>query len=828
MGEVCPYCHSDEIPLVSTTSSKTSVKITDNAGKSAAAVRQGPGERPQKTQIQRQQKSEAANVEGNQQMTPVWGEQVVHCDGCDRPCHLRCIFGAHGASRSQPAQQHEQQKLEEVAQQMNEQEKDRQEQNIQEGQQPQKHRQGRQQQPKEPLMHPEGLLQTDAPASIQEPPDPSSFSEGLNDASSASPQATQPFPEFGVISGGESVDDVYRWFVEGDCKWFCCVCRLQWERMATAMNFSVDWRARKVLSEGNPLLSPFFSDVGTTSIVAPKSRKGQVEQTNTRDGSYRPGTQAVVGAAGSKRRGCNVRANGLSAHSKRPKRGTTESSSSYLSRNLKGVFGTNACEGCHQETFSSTKGGRDSRQETDGSDSQRGEVSGWEAGASMGSAPPCVVDAEPPFSDAAKRTGEAGESFSSCQADFKTARLSEKLTEATPLTRPEEVPVNLAVHGSETPQIVKEDVDAVSALPIGTSSVSPGCRKTRDGTKNGEPTDVRPSDADGGVEKKHANGLVIEEAMRVYKNSSEKRQNSKMQPCPVALTPEEYSSEELLGCRTDMPVEPRALLGSLQPCVHCYKLYGTKASVEVCRLTKRHLASNWDHPHFVSPAQIQDALLTCFQDALLTVQKEHQQKLQKLFDNMTPLQRGANMNALMVGNRQPRIHENAARRSAENTQKPQVHETETVWKGSIPLLCVTLGKTRVDYQFPDGPSKKKWYYGVVSNYQAISSKVADADAERNSEGRKEDEKEKKITYYTNQFRIDYNDGDFQTVPPHELIEMLIETGPGSKLDGRKAITTTPLVKMLSPELKRASRRVNQLVRETNRKGCVVESESDDE
>ncbi|CDJ30837.1 uncharacterized protein EMH_0061660 [Eimeria mitis] len=289
------------------------------------------------------------------------------------------------------------------------------------------------------------------------------------------------------------------------------------------------------------------------------------------------------------------------------------------------------------------------------------------------------------------------------------------------------------------PWVVKGDTEAEPSVLTDRDDSSSGCKANGDAApRSVEPTDIRGSNGDGSVEKRHTSSLVIEEAMRVYKNSSEKKQNSKMQPCPVALTPEEYSSEELLGCRTDMLVEPRALLGSLQPCVHCYKLYGAKASVEVCRLTKRHLASNWDHPHFVSPAQIQDALLTCFQ------------------------------------------------------------------------------------------SKKKWYYGVVSNYQAISSKVTDVDLERSGEYSKVDEKEKKITYYTNQFRIDYDDGDFQTVPPHELIEMLIETGPGSKLDGRKAITTTPLVKMLSPELRRANRQVNQLVRETNKKGCVVDSDSDEE
>lgn len=822
MGEVCPYCHSDEIPLVSSTSAKHSVKVVGAGGKPAAG-------KPQKPQNQGQQKTEATDVTGYGQTPCTWGEQVVHCDGCDRPCHLRCIFGVHGADRHQDAQQQEQLQPEQATRNKNPQQRDPQ--NPQKEQEPpQEQWQDGQQQPDGVLKH-EQPVHIDTSASIQDPRSPLSPSGGLSDASVGTTKATEPGPKFGVVSGGETVDDVYRWFVEGDCKWFCCVCRLQWERMATAMNFSVDWQARKVLGEGNPLLLPCAGDPGARCMVMSEAQKTHAEQANTRYASYGSSNQDAAAAGGAKRRGCG-RGTGLRAHSKRPRKAATESPSPHFHSRSEGVIGAGTQHECHQESsFSPTKGGHDSRLETGGSvaPGRNADLSDHAAGAASGAAAPYFVEGEPPPSDAPKSTGETGESLSSCQEDSKVALPSEKLTRGNSLPesqKPPEYPVEQCDGRSG---IVKGDAGAARSLRTVGTSRSLGCKgSSDDAQRNAEPTCSRGSDRDGGVYKKHTNGVVIEEAMRVYSNSSDKRRNSKMQPCPVALTPDECSSEELLGCRTDMLVEPRALLGSLQPCVHCYKLYGAKASVEVCRLTKRHLASNWDHPHFVSPAQIQDALLTCFQDALLTVQREHQQKLQRLFDNMSPLQRGVNMNSLMTGNRQSRIHENAARRSAENMQKPQVHETETVWKGSIPLLSVTLGKTRVDYQFPDGPSKKKWYYGVVSNYQAISSKVGDGDTEGSGEGSKEDEKEKKITYYTNQFRIDYNDGDFQTVPPHELIEMLIETGPGSKLDGRKAITTTPLIKMLSPELKRANRQVNQLVRETNKKGCAADTDSDDE
>ncbi|CDJ36652.1 uncharacterized protein EMH_0093100 [Eimeria mitis] len=174
MGEVCPYCHSDEIPVVANASSKTSLKVADSGGKSAATGKQGTGERPQKSQPQGQQTIQATDVAGNEQAMPIWGEQVVHCDGCDRPCHLRCIFGAHSADRSLHAQQQE---PENGAQEQHQQQKDLQEGNLErderrQQEQLQEHREEGKQQHKEPPEHVEKPLHRDTSTSIQEPKDP--------------------------------------------------------------------------------------------------------------------------------------------------------------------------------------------------------------------------------------------------------------------------------------------------------------------------------------------------------------------------------------------------------------------------------------------------------------------------------------------------------------------------------------------------------------------------------------------------------------------------------------------------------------------------------
>ncbi|CDJ69651.1 chypothetical protein, conserved, putative [Eimeria necatrix] len=843
IGEVCPYCHSDEIPLVPGSVATVSVDLAVDGCKSAAG-KHNTEKKLELAKTQGPRKAGAADMETNDKAS-IWGEQVVHCDGCDRPCHLRCIFGAHAADRRQQEQreqgelnhnqkqeQHDDQKNgEQAEQQFSEKQQEQQSPEQLQGQQPreqqqkQRHPDHRQEQNYQKAQQNQKIgelkgFQSNCCAHV-----------ASSDAPTNGRETYWSEANFGVVTGGETVEDIYRWFVEGDYKWFCCVCRLQWERMAAAMNFSVDWQARRVLREGNPLLLHPSNEVITKSAVTSKIERAGSGPLNITE-EVEHASSAVSDICGNRRRGPGARWSDGTGIPKRRKR--TAEGQVACATGSKDTVCVGTVEENHQGGALPTKTEQRSRQETDGSVSQgsRTDTTG------------CTLGAEAQLA--------ASVAPYSAYPDRSASEAFKRSVSNTPLSGPQpeyiaaasdEVSASLPMEGSVgTLLCTGRSIEAIEkdgrTLPVHTlEPTDEGCSADGDPSLSAE---VRGNSGHGNTSGpvRGSDSLIVE-PMRVYKNSSEKSQTSKMQPCPVSLTPDEFSGEELLGCRTEMLVEPRTLLGALQPCVRCYKLYGSKASVEVCRLTKRHLASNWDHPHFASPAQIQDALLTCFQDALLTVQREHREKLRGLLDSMSPLQRGESMNSFLGDTRHPRIHENAARRSAENTLKPEIRTTEVVTKGAIPLISVTLGKTRVDYKFPCPKTKKpKWFYGLVSNYQAVSTTVQDVEPHlegkstridgpgKGGTGSKEFEKERTVTYFTNQFRIDYDDGDFQTVPPHELIEMLIETGPGSKLDGRKAITTTPLTKMLSPELKRANRQVNQLVRETNKKGCTVNSDLD--
>ncbi|OEH77017.1 hypothetical protein cyc_01881 [Cyclospora cayetanensis] len=709
MGEVCPYCHSDEIPVVSSSAARSPVKAAPNSSKAAVGKQQDTAEGRLETRAQ----DFGELTENATETAPRWGEQQKASDD------------------------------------------------------------------------PQSAIGTSS-VSVPE-----------------SREAALPAGGFGLITGGETVEDVCRWFVEGDCKWYCCICRLQWERMAAAMNFSVDWTARRVLGDGNPLLLRSPSDsIAEVRAAAPGLLRSKEEQQEVKDNST--GTHnSDPSASITKRRPSALRRGSISALLSKRQRKAPKTSPHFTrsSKGLVNAFGEQGASSCGPLPV--PKGEEGSAQELDGSAS-RGNTEASEAviGGRTGS-------------EGALAIHSADTGTSACETVEGKSTSSKEVSE-TPLLEvkpgfPGDVVAGLSTGVPESPLS-----GADSDVPLKTANlcVEPAVDLSGEGaamdacsTGNEEATATEvavggeaANTTEAGAERKSSGGFVVQEPMRVYKDSREKCKESKMQPCPVAVTVSELSSEELLGCRTEMLVEPRTLLGSLQPCVRCYKLYGAKASVEVCRLTKRHLASNWDHPHFASPAQIQDALLTCFQDALLTVQREHREKLQQVLEGMNPLQRKASMNALLAGTRQPRIHATAARRSAEDPQGPEVHASEVLTKGSIPLISVTLGKTRVDckYRDPENPKKLKWYYGCVTEYQAVAP----------------------------EFRIDYDDGDTETVPPHELIEMLIATGPGSKLDGRKAITTTPLVKMLSPDMKKANRQVTHLVRQTNRKMGSVESGSE--
>ncbi|KAL8424652.1 hypothetical protein Efla_006437 [Eimeria flavescens] len=790
MGEVCPYCHSDEIPTVSSPVPKSELKGMQGEGTAAGA-------RDRKARKQLPSTQAEAPLETRTPRAPVWGEQVVHCDGCDRPCHLRCIFASHSLDGKQQPTEHAEQ----------------QESQSQQG-------------PEE-----EHLANAAAAA-----------------AESASAAATRALAEddepraFGVVAAGECVEDVYRWFVEGDCKWYCCVCRLQWERMAAAMNFTVDWGARQVLSAGNSLLQPLRSVAAARPLLpaAGASRASEdqkLQDKQDRQDSHSCGASQDKAASSNKRRRFERRrGSGGSASSGPPNAkplhpaGSTRSSAATAAATARAAAGEQACE-CEVSVTGSTMEEPKLTAQTDGLVLQRreGGVSLVEEERPVGDGAPTATAQTTCCSAGGIEKGSSAsyEASEGTQAEGKPAAASDAVAGLS--TAAPDSPISGGDSDVQPRQQQKKSAGCGSGLREKEAAELAAASSTRgvDGPREArtpEGLSLERTPQRGAEER----CLMVEEAMRVYKNSSERAKLSKMQPCPVAINSADLSSEELLGCRTHMLVEPRALLGALQPCVRCYELYGAKASVEVCRLTKRHLGSNWDHPDFASPAQIQDALLTCFQDALLTLQREHREKLHELLEHMSPFEREVNAESLLSGNRYPRIHSNAARRSEEDTQNAEINATPKITKGVIPLLSVTLGKTKIDYKYQDPDTKKmKWYHGCVADYQAIAPEKV-AEQRRKRKVTDAAVKEKKTVYFTNQFGINYDDGDRETVPADRLLEMLMETGPGSRLDGRKAITTTPLIKMLAPELKKAIRQTNRIVRDTNRKGVLTISDSEEE
>lgn len=773
MGEVCPYCHSDEIPLVS---AKTSLKAAKGGNKGAPLPHEDV----------------EGSVKREKEGASRWGEQVVHCDGCDRPCHLRCIFRTQEFDKKQLLQPEAQEQGKEQLQQQQE-------------QGPLGEQQHQRQPDQQQLTH--------------------TFDEkAVTENGACAESLAAKDSEVNVVAEGEeSIEKVYRWFVEGDCKWYCCVCRLQWERMAAAMNFSVDWEARRVLREGNPLLLP-EPEASASKCASCFWARRAPQEGDAKDNDTLLSAQQPAAGGGKRRSGQEKKSTFPGALAKRQRK--ANDASPRLTRSFKAQESSPAEGSCDGVEGAQRNGGL----EPEGSVSQgsKSDRSGYGAATEDGittTAATSTADVAAPVSGAGEmKPGASAETQENGGPGATSFAVADSPVAAPGVREPQ---LSGADRGTLA-KMCKEDIPGVLAeAAVGDCGAggeeAPTCSFQR-------------------AVMRTSQGVLADEPLRVYRNSREKVMTSKMQPSPVAITPQDLSEEEQLGCRTEMLVEPRALLGSLQPCVRCYKLYGAKASVEVCRLTKRHLGPNWDHPHFSSPAQIQDALLTCFQDALLTLQRDHRMTMEKLFDSMSPLQREMNRNDMLCNNRYSRIHESAARRNADNMQKQEIHSTEVVTKGVIPLLAVTIGKTKVDCKYKDPQTQKaKWYYGCVTAYQAVATEVHKVKARggrkktKAADPGKEDagaggSGEEQITFFTNQFRIEYDDGDIQHATPYQLLDMLIQTGPRSKLDGRKVITTTPLSKMLSPELKRANRQVNLLVRKTNRKVHApdVVSDSDEE
>lgn len=668
VGEICPYCQSDE---------------------------------------HRQRGSEQSP----------WGERVVHCDGCDRPCHLRCIFGAHGVAGFDSARNNKA---------------------CLEGGATFKAAAGASRpsspsdlscETREPPAEPPEARSDDtqseegedASAANQEG-DSQSLRAAMEAPSAApclDPRGSTQSEERDTEDRGRSAeeaeetesfedDENYRWFTDFDYKWYCCVCRLQWERMARAMNFTVDWDSMQVLREGNPLIPP--------SAEQREARESELRRApSPKEGGRglegkplpRYSASVVVLESSGDERPLQKKRRGRRANSKGSQKMQTPSVERRLRRRT-------------LPTASAALSGDE------------------------------VLQGENPVST---------------DVPPKTETPSSKVT------------VNLAAK-EHALQDAGESQDGTSDEKRGVG----------DCTDEGASTTVLPSPSSplksgddpqqtsssecchaGGLRNRETSGPVVVEKVRVYATPSEKEVVTNMQPSPAAIIPQEMTKEELLGCKTNVINERRGLLGSLQPCLKCYRLLGARASVEVCRLTKRHLQPNWDHPHFITPAQIQDALLTCFQDGLLAVQSEYRAKLKEWYAGMPAHMREQRVQQLLRGDRQERILEDAGSRNSQDARVGIADRRIT--KGYVPIFGVRVGKTEIRTRFKAG-----WFTGRVTEYSPAP--IEDG------------------TVYTNQFKVDYEDGDSETLTPE---------GFHARLMKGEIIVLTPVSQLLDPMMVQGKR-----------------------
>lgn len=88
-------------------------------------------------------------------------------------------------------------------------------------------------------------------------------------------------------------------------------------------------------------------------------------------------------------------------------------------------------------------------------------------------------------------------------------------------------------------------------------------------------------------------------------------------PSVVTKSSNDATLVDYLGCKYlagMWQLEPFALFGDcVRVCTECYRLHGPKANVYICRLLKRHLSGNFDHPMNATPAQMRELVLMAYE-----------------------------------------------------------------------------------------------------------------------------------------------------------------------------------------------------------------------
>ncbi|KFG45270.1 putative histone lysine methyltransferase, SET [Toxoplasma gondii p89] len=373
----------------------------------------------------------------------------------------------------------------------------------------------------------------------------------------------------------------------------------------------------------------------------------------------------------------------------------------------------------------------------------------------------------------------------------------------------------------------ESDEDGGKEVRVGIRESSPSRGLDRSGAQPTSVDSVRPrarchsSERRSDANRFDLPPVGIRERRAVFASCNEKASLGRMTPSRVEIVKGDLSSDELQGLQTLHLVDPKGLLGSLQPCDVCYKALGGRASTEVCRLAKRHLSPNWDHPHSTTPSQMKDAILTAFQEKVHSLQDEAKKRAQSVAEEIRQLKmsiaakaqghhahgsgglgaekqsHGNGCSGLLCGSqhavgaskKRPRGVGTAEVLGLQSVRdekdcRPEDNLPAPLTSGFIPLIGVHLGKTVIDRCFNVG-----WFEGLITEYSAVAV---------------EDGK-----WYANQFQVEYEDGDTECLKVEELVHLLAEHGirhtdPAT----RHQYKTTTLDKLLSPEILAAKKELN--------------------
>ncbi|GIX65571.1 zinc finger protein with SET domain, putative [Babesia caballi] len=113
----------------------------------------------------------------------------------------------------------------------------------------------------------------------------------------------------------------------------------------------------------------------------------------------------------------------------------------------------------------------------------------------------------------------------------------------------------------------------------------------------------------------------IGRAVNLFKTMDKSSGSPSRQPSPErggsSKAWDDTTIVDYLGCKYlagMWQVEPFALFGdSVRVCTDCYAENGVKANVYVCRLLKRHLMGNFDHPMNTNPTQMRELVLMAYE-----------------------------------------------------------------------------------------------------------------------------------------------------------------------------------------------------------------------